>query len=121
MNVFRNLKKLLRPSRPSNRMARRHSARLELVSLDQRLVPSASILPSGSGYVSQVPNLLGGVTDVKGSATGFYLDRSDGVLFQLRDSIATPISPPLQPVTQFAAGLNQQGFADVFAQLNGRI
>ena len=120
MNVFRNLKKLLRPSRASNRVAKRRCVRLELESLDQRLLPSASMVVS-QGLTTTNP--LSAVTDVTGSATGFYLDPvySHSVLYQLRDSVASVISSPLQTVSQFSAGLNANGFADVFADINGRI
>jgi len=91
MNVFRNLKKFLRTSRPSNRLAKRRSARLELESLDQRLLPNASILLS-QGVNS--PNPLSAVTDITGSATGFYLDPTNaGFMNCARASLPRSLLP----------------------------
>jgi hypothetical protein len=108
MNAFRKLMKFFRPGRTSNFSVRRRWAHLELECLDQRLLPSAST------------NTLSAVTDVTGIATGLYLNPSTGVLFQLRDNVASAIAAP-HTVTKFSAGLGPHGFADLFADHNGRI
>jgi hypothetical protein len=109
MDALRSLMKLLRPRHTSNRVARRRLAHLEFECLDQRLLPSTATTS------------MCAVTDVTGSATGFYLDPSNHTLYMLRSRTAAQIAPA-NAVNEFSAGLNSKGTMDLFAmESNGRI
>jgi hypothetical protein len=108
MNAFRNLLKYFRRSRSSSRSQSRRSVRLELETLDQRVLPSASSFN------------MHAVTDAQGSPTAFFRSPSNDSLTQFSHGTLTTIATALT-VTDFSAGLDAGGRADLFAHHNGHI
>src|SRR5262249_42401869 len=102
LNPFRST----RTSSPATRRPR--SARLEVECLDQRLLPSASSYN------------LHAVVDAQGSSAAFFRSPTDDVLYELQNGTLTARSTP-HAVSDFSAGLDRAGHANVFAHYNGHM
>ena len=107
---MRRLLNLFRSERPAKPATPRqpYRARPSLEGLEERWMPAASSFN------------LHAVTDIHGNATAYFRSPTSNALEQLSNGKLTAIAAP-NTVTDFSAGLDATGLADVFAHLNGRI